>query len=91
MGRPLGDASAFVYDGNGNLTQMTDLAYGQTNYSYDSLDRLAQITLPNGAGTVAYTYDAAGRVTSITTGGNTVSLRLRWRGKAAHRDRWHRT
>ena len=73
-GPDMGDASAFTYDADGNITQMADLTDGTTQYTYDDLNRLTQITMPNGEGTVGYTYDAAGRVASITyPGGSTVS------------------
>ncbi|MDA1055053.1 MAG: proprotein convertase P-domain-containing protein, partial [Planctomycetota bacterium] len=67
-GPQIGDASGYTYDGNDNLIQVTDTAFGAgtTGYTYDALDRLRTITLPGSLGTIGYTYDLTDRVTSIT-------------------------
>ncbi len=55
------DAYSYVYDANGNLTSKTDKASGDvTTYTWDSLDRLIQITFPDTT-TATYAYDAFGR------------------------------
>ncbi len=55
------DAYSYVYDANGNLVTKTDKATGDvTTYTWDSLDRLIQITFPDTT-TATYAYDAFGR------------------------------
>ena len=57
-------AVAYAYNADGERTQMTD-GTGTTSYTYDGDGRLTSET--NGAGaTVAYGYDPAGNLTSIT-------------------------
>ena len=68
-GRPLtityADASqtAFTYAPNGNLLTMTDKT-GTTSYTYEN-DLLKRIDYPNGLW-IAYTYNAAGKISSRT-------------------------
>jgi RHS repeat-associated protein len=45
---------------NGNTLTKTDTT-GQTSYAWDVENRLASVTLPNGAGVVAFKYDPFGR------------------------------
>jgi len=59
-----GTTVKYVYDLEGNLATMTDGA-GATRYTYDSMNRLATVTTPNGK-SVQYTYDAAGHQSSVT-------------------------
>ncbi len=55
------DAYSYVYDANGNLTSKTDKTTGDvTTYTWDSLDRLIQITFPD-TSTATYAYDTFGR------------------------------
>lgn len=55
---------SYAYDADGNRQTMTD-GTGTTTYSYDADERLLSST--DGAGaTVAYTYDGAGDVDSLT-------------------------
>jgi YD repeat-containing protein len=54
----------YEYDGNGDLTRMTD-GTGKTTYTYDILGRLTSTT--NGHGeTTSYEYDLANEQTKIT-------------------------
>ena len=65
---PLGHMTQYFYeDGRGNLTRRID-ANGQTIlYSYDNLDRLTQVTLPDSQ-TISYSYDpVTGDLTSVTS------------------------
>lgn len=55
---------AFTYTPSGQRQTMTD-ASGVTTYSYDPRDRLASKATPQG--TLGYTYDAAGNLTSVTS------------------------
>lgn len=57
-------AVSFTYTQSGQRSSMTD-ASGTTNYFYDLRDRLTRKTAP--VGTLTYTYDGAGNLTSITS------------------------
>jgi RHS repeat-associated protein len=57
----------YVVNAVGNRTQMTD-SVGTTNWTYDNLDRLTNVSYPNGD-TVAYGYDKVGNRTSHTING----------------------
>jgi len=59
---------AYSFDGNGNLTRMTDPT-GVTIYTYDELDRLTSSTDSFGK-TVGYSYDLVGNRRSITYPGD---------------------
>ncbi len=63
---PAGPLSHFSYvlDAIGNRTQMTDLAGGIFNYSYDDLNRLIAWASPSGQFTT-YSYDAVGNRTVV--------------------------
>ncbi len=54
----------FTYTGTGKRASMSD-ASGTTTYTYDPLDRLVSKATPEG--TLAYTYDGAGNLTSMTS------------------------
>ena len=55
------------YDVNGNMTKRTDALGVETDYFYDSLDRLTKTTFPAGSGNhTTYVYDKAGRMTAVT-------------------------
>ncbi|MEI8194647.1 MAG: RHS repeat-associated core domain-containing protein, partial [Phycisphaerae bacterium] len=56
------------YDANGNRTNMAD-SLGAATYSYDSLNRLTNVTDCYGK-TVGYSYDKSGNRTSVTYPGN---------------------
>lgn len=56
----------FTYDGNGNLTSMTDWT-GTTHYTYDILDQLTRVDDSRG-NTILYFYDNAGNVIRIACG-----------------------
>jgi RHS repeat-associated protein len=63
----------FTYSATGQRLSMMDVS-GTTNYAYDQRDRLLQKVAP--AGTLTYTYDAAGNPASIrssNTGGTSVN------------------
>ncbi len=55
---------SFTYTPTGKRASMTD-ASGATVYTYDNLDRLITKVTPQG--TLNYTYDAAGNVTSMSS------------------------
>ncbi|MGZ3145194.1 RHS repeat-associated core domain-containing protein [Lentzea chajnantorensis] len=57
----------YGYDALDRLTTLTDTAGGTTSQTWDSFDRLATTTGPNG--TVGYTYDVLGRTTGVTVPG----------------------
>lgn len=62
---------AYTYTPTGQLATVTD-SRGLTEYEYDTLDRVEQITQPSGQ-FVAYTYDDAGNRLSLTTSAGTVN------------------
>jgi RHS repeat-associated protein len=63
-------STTFAYDARGNLTQASTAA-DVTIHGWDALDRLSEITLPNGTA-LAYTYDADGRrVRQVVDGAET--------------------
>ena len=68
----LGDSTTFVHDGNGNLTCVTDRRGKISVFQYDGLNRLvlagfgaSSCASTSYESTIAYSYDAAGRPTSI--------------------------
>ncbi|WP_161630615.1 RHS repeat protein [Pseudoduganella violaceinigra] len=65
------DTTTFNYDAEGNLETRTNALGHQTRYSnYDANGRAGRITDPNGL-VVDMSYDARGRLKSVTTGGET--------------------
>jgi RHS repeat-associated protein len=52
-------SATYTYDNNGNMLTRTD-GSGTRNFTWDSENRLKQVTLPGGP-TVTYNYDALGR------------------------------
>ncbi|MFF2890592.1 cellulose binding domain-containing protein [Paenibacillus sp. NPDC057967] len=63
----LGNKISYVYDVNGNLTEMTD-ALGQTLvWTYNGRSQVISHTDPEGR-QMSYTYDGRGNLTSVTDG-----------------------
>ncbi|MCO6455655.1 MAG: hypothetical protein J5I93_10210 [Pirellulaceae bacterium] len=67
-----GGSASYAYDAHGNLVQMADPA-GHSFYDYDAWDRLLAVTRSTDAVrgnaddvAVAYSYDAAGNIDTIT-------------------------
>jgi RHS repeat-associated protein len=65
-------ATAYTYDGNGNLTSVTDPEHNATTYGYDPLGDVTTQTDPRLAGESApggwtFTYDTDGEQLSATT------------------------
>ncbi|WP_217900043.1 polymorphic toxin-type HINT domain-containing protein [Paenibacillus herberti] len=71
MKDPAGAESEFQYDGNGNLTRMTNDEGHSTFYEYDKLGRVEVVTSPDGNKTT-YTYDKAGRMKTVKEPGGGV-------------------
>jgi RHS repeat-associated protein len=69
------NSTNFSYDRYGNLTASFTSSVGSAAYAYDLADRLSSITQPDGS-TVGFTFDAAGRHATRTsgTGANTTTL-----------------
>jgi len=61
----LAGVTAFTYDGDRNLTSVSDAKGNQTTYTYDSMDRPASRTDPLGAAET-YTYDGDGNLIGWT-------------------------
>ena len=59
---PLGRNVSFNYDGNGNLIQVTDANTGTTEFTYNELHLITQITNTRGNHLVTNTYDGQNRV-----------------------------
>ena len=62
---------AYTYDAANNRTSATSAA-GTERYTLDALDRLTNVTYPNGD-TAAYTYDATGNRLTATVNGTTTA------------------
>jgi len=56
----------FTYDGNGNLTSMTDWT-GTTRYTYDVFDHLTAVDYPDG-NVIMYGYDLVGNIAWVACG-----------------------
>ncbi|HVI53665.1 MAG TPA: hypothetical protein VM621_01280 [Luteibacter sp.] len=64
----------FVYDANGNVGQITDIAGNNQRtkvMTYDGLNRLASATASNLWGTESYTYDTLNNIRSLTNSSGT--------------------
>jgi RHS repeat-associated protein len=62
---PLGHATEYAYDGNGNLASKTDAKGHTTEFTYNAADERTKVEKPNGA-VLETGYDGAGYVTSQT-------------------------
>lgn len=62
-----GKTVTYAYDGNDNLTQVSDWAGGLTTFGYDAANRLTTLTRPNGI-TTTYSYDNDSRLIGISEG-----------------------
>ena len=62
-----GSTTAYVWDGGNRLVQITDSVSGSITRTWDLHDRLVSESTPQG--TIRFTYDAAGRRTSMTVDG----------------------
>ncbi|HEY4026121.1 MAG TPA: RHS repeat-associated core domain-containing protein, partial [Candidatus Dormibacteraeota bacterium] len=60
----------YTYDATGRLTGVADSLDGATQFAYNDLDRVSQVTSPRGQ--IGYGYDAADRLVSKTIGGSTL-------------------
>lgn len=60
-----GQSIKYMYDGQGNVTQISDAAGRQIKKTYDAQGRLASQVEPNGAST-GFAYGTAGLLSSIT-------------------------
>ena len=71
LGRPWvvagngGQQVVYGYDNNGNTISQTDALGQMTRWTYDQLDRVTTVRMPDG-GTVNTSYSSEGRVQSIT-------------------------
>jgi RHS repeat-associated protein len=61
----------YTYDADGNLTKRVD-THGTTTYSYDGLNRLTGVTLPDSS-TDTYGYDPASNLTTLQDAGGTTT------------------
>src|SRR4030095_16474273 len=59
-----GATIAYTWDAGNRVTQLVDSVNGTITRTWDDLDRLTQEVTPTG--TINYTYDAAGRRSSMT-------------------------
>ncbi len=69
---------SYLYDANGNLTQITDPLGRITNQNFDALNRLVKQTLPLPATgvarpTISTNYDGQGQITSVVDPRNLVT------------------
>ncbi len=63
------DTGTYSYDGAGNIKQM-----GSDVFVYDEVQRLVSATLQQGTTQQSFSYDAYGRLWTITTDGNSVNV-----------------
>jgi RHS repeat-associated protein len=71
---PLSHTTNYGYDPNGNQTTLTNPSSGVTTDTYDNANRLTGISYDDGTTpNVTYSYDAAGRRTSMVDGTGTTS------------------
>jgi YD repeat-containing protein len=76
-GSTLNLSEDFIYDANGNITNVNDLTTTGVRtkaFTYDALNRLSSATAANLYGTETYTYDALNNLRTRVTGGNTLTL-----------------
>ncbi|MFC3700202.1 putative Ig domain-containing protein [Reinekea marina] len=69
-----GSVLSYLYDRNGNRTQLTVRHEGistVTDFTYDGLNRLETVT--DGTGTTVYTYDAVGNLDTVTAANGNVT------------------
>ncbi|MDQ2913449.1 MAG: discoidin domain-containing protein [Chloroflexota bacterium] len=66
-GTPPNLTTSYILDGDGNPTQRTTGDNVQTNYQYDALSRLKQVSAA-GLGTITYGYDELSRRNAMTDG-----------------------
>lgn len=64
--------TSFLYDANGNRTQVTDPLGHITKNTYDALNRLSTVTNPSN-GITRYSYDALDQITGVTDPRNLVT------------------
>lgn len=65
----------YIYDANGNITKVNDLAGGLRSkvFDYDALNRLSSAQAPGLWGTESYTYDPLNNLRTRITGGQTLT------------------
>jgi RHS repeat-associated protein len=68
-----GVSMSYVYDAVGNRTQRTDYNGAVTNYTFDDLNRLTNISYPDST-SASYGYDVLSRLTSATNPNGTVTF-----------------
>jgi RHS repeat-associated protein len=67
----LGQSVLYEYDAFGRVEKMTDRRGLETEYTYDSQDRLASIVRPEG--TTRFRYDAVGRLSEVSEPNSTLT------------------
>jgi RHS repeat-associated protein len=73
---PLGHASEYAYDANGNLEKRTNANGHTTKYTYNADNERTKVEKPNGA-ILETGYDGAGNVTSQTDGNKKTTTYVR--------------
>lgn len=63
---PLGSTETFTYDADNNVLTRKTRANQTISFTYDTLNRLKTNTPPSPAPVVTYSYDLAGRLTSVS-------------------------
>ena len=81
---PAGAVTTFTYDAVGKVLTATDAA-GTTTYTYDNLDRVTKVTLPDGT-FAQYTYNSANQISKVTDAkGNNTTYTYDLRGNLLSR------
>ncbi len=71
-GTALASSESYGYDADDNVTSRTTRKGDTITFAYDTLNRLTTKTPPSPAPVVSYTYDLAGRVTSVSDTSSTI-------------------
>jgi RHS repeat-associated protein len=69
-----GSTMAYEYDAVGNRTKRTDYLSQITNYTYDNLNRLTNVTYPDATENITLTYDVISQLTKATKNAQDVSF-----------------
>jgi YD repeat-containing protein len=73
QGETVSEYETFSYDAAGRLSARTNRAEQSFSYGYDALGRVEQVNAPVASENVTYTYNMFNQITSVTSGGETIT------------------
>jgi YD repeat-containing protein len=73
QGETVSEYETFSYDAAGRLSARTNRAEQSFSYGYDALGRVEQVNAPVASENVTYTYNVFNQITSVTSGGETLT------------------